>query len=74
VGTDPPLGTYCLPSRPGRTYEDASGTIWRVTEHESDGQQTLVFMSSSAMRRVRHYPNDWRRLPLEALEALSWER
>jgi hypothetical protein len=58
-----------------RTFEDATGGMWRVSEHESDdGDWSLVFMSPSAMRRVRRYPHDWCVLSPDELEALSWER
>jgi hypothetical protein len=33
---------------------------------------SLVFESDGAVRRVRHYPENWRALSDEALFALSW--
>ena len=32
----------------------------------------LIFESDMAVRCVRTYPDDWRRLEAEALEYLSW--
>jgi hypothetical protein len=59
---------------PPRTFDDVAGLEWRVTEHEMDTGSTLVFMSASAMRRVVHYPENWRLLSARELEALSWLR
>jgi len=61
-----------VPARPGRVFDDAAGLEWRVTEHESASGRSLVFMSSSAMRRVLNYPADWWLLSERDLEALSW--
>ena len=61
-------------ARPTRTYDDARGLEWRVTEHETVSGRSLVFMSVSAMRRVSEYPADWWRLSAAELDALSWRR
>jgi hypothetical protein len=63
-----------VPARPGRTFDDAAGLEWRVTEHEGASGRSLIFMSSSAMRRVLNYPADWWLLSERDLEALSWGR
>jgi hypothetical protein len=59
---------------PARTFDDVAGLEWQVTEHEAEAGSTLVFMSASAMRRVVHYPDNWRLLTAKELEALSWRR
>ena len=61
-------------------FRDANRITWWVTERDglgvpgSRGAHCLVFMSDYAMRRVWQYPNDWRELEPESLEALSWTR
>lgn len=62
------------PTPPGRTFDDAEGREWRVTEHLAASGLSLVFMSASAMRRVSNYPDDWCLLSERELEALSWRR
>jgi hypothetical protein len=61
----------------GRDFSDSGGTVWRVYEQPPLGQQrmsSLIFESSTALRRVKNYPSDWRSLSAEALESLSWGR
>jgi hypothetical protein len=63
-----------------RTYTDAHGTAWRVSEHEAGdevgparrGQRFLLFESGSLAWRLWTYPPDWRELPDERLAALGW--
>jgi hypothetical protein len=63
-----------VPGRPGRTFDDKAGLEWRVMEHQAGACRSLVFMSSSAMRRVVDFPDDWWLLSGRELEALSWRR
>ena len=58
-------------------FIDSNGVGWQVTERERmqyDRRwiRMLVFASPAAVRCVRSYPDDWRSLPAEDLEALSW--
>jgi hypothetical protein len=51
--------------------------VWSVEERQRPGkasstERMLVFVSSSAFRCVRHYPENWLDLAPEALERLSW--
>ena len=60
-----------------RNFRDVEGRAWQVFELRRrglDGEPVmlLVFESPAAIRCVRHYPADWRALPAEKLEALSW--
>ena len=61
-------------------FTDRDGEPWQVTERAcgevpgARGARCLVFMSDSAMRRVWHYPADWRLLDAAALMELSWRR
>jgi hypothetical protein len=62
--------------------EDRNGHLlrWQVEElgcTETPGARAdycLVFTSDFAMRRVWHYPHDWRALSDAELLALSWGR
>lgn len=58
-------------------FTDSKGRKWNVSERERLGFdhrsfRMLVFESHTAVRCVREYPDDWRRLEAEALEYLSW--
>lgn len=61
-----------------RSFQDSSGVAWEVSEIAGEqvpgarGESCLVFISLVAIRRVWHYPKDWRDLPAEVLESLSW--
>jgi hypothetical protein len=74
---DPPAPP--LPDGPPRTFHDAVGNAWSVHEVPAGpvpwarGPHCLVFGSEVAIRRVWHYPADWRELPDAELEALSWQ-
>ena len=63
---------------PAIQFQDSKGQVWRVSERERlryDRRtvKMLVFESSTAIRCVREYPEDWRDLASEALEYLSWK-
>ena len=50
---------------------------WRIYElapasYDRRAGNTLVFESEGVMRRVRNFPDDWRKLSPAALLALSW--
>ena len=50
---------------------------WRIYElgpgsYDRRGGNTLVFETDGVMRRVRNFPDDWRKLSPAALLALSW--
>jgi hypothetical protein len=72
-----PVGRDAVPAAV-RTFTGAGSLVWAVYELAAApfpwarGDRCLVFMSESAVRRVWHYPADWRALPDDALEALSW--
>ena len=61
-------------------FVDPDGVTWTVTEVDgatvpgARGPACLVFQADHAIRRVWHYPDDWRGLPPEALLAVSWRR
>ena len=60
-----------------RTYVDAEGQSWVVTEqrfsqYDRRSGSSLIFASDLAVRRVRNYPSDWATLSDLALAALSW--
>jgi hypothetical protein len=60
-----------------RTFRDDAGRAWQVFERRragADGELVtlLVFESDAAIRCVRRYPANWRELPPDELEALSW--
>ena len=61
-------------------FVDAEHVRWRVVERDARrdpgarAARCLVFDCGEAVRRVWSYPADWRRLPPEALAALSWSR
>lgn len=62
-----------------RTFTANDGVPWTVSEYvESTGgaaeASCLVFECDGVMRRVRHFPRDWRELGITALLALSWAR
>ncbi len=48
--------------------------VWEVREliDPISLSPTLVFLGTSAARRVRTYPANWRDLPDDELYALSW--
>jgi hypothetical protein len=55
-----------------RQFVDESGTVWRVIEREVPVPgKSLFFESDVGWRRVRRYPNDWRNLSPQELDALS---
>ena len=61
-----------------RSFVDADGTRWQVTERpfaDYDRRRglSLIFSSDGAVRRVREYPADWYTLSDEQLFALSWK-
>ena len=64
----------------GVSFTALDGTWWRVYETEgsstpgSRGARSLCFDSAWVIRRVAHYPENWRELSAEELEALSWQR
>ena len=64
--------------RTRRSYRAADGVVWTVREREAGqigsppGGRSLVFESDMVIRRVRHYPANWRGLPDAELERLSW--
>ena len=71
------LGASMAAREGGRDFSDASGTVWRVYERPAIGQHqttSLIFESTTALRRVKSYPSNWRSLSPDALERLSWER
>lgn len=60
------------------SFRDSGARKWRVFEREkwdpNNGQVTfLVFESESSFRCVKTYPGNWRELPPEDLERLSWK-
>jgi hypothetical protein len=62
-----------------RTYVDADGQCWLVSEqkfseYDRRSGHSLIFASDLAVRRVRNYPPDWASLPDSELAALSWGR
>ena len=66
-----------LVRRAGRVFRDRHGEWWCVYEFrprrtEAWEVPALIFESLGAMRRVRHYPKEWRALKDAELEALSW--
>jgi hypothetical protein len=70
-----PLGV--ADDRP-RTFRDAVGCAWSVHEVAAGevpwahGPRCLLFGAETAIRRVWHYPPDWRSLSDAEPEALSW--
>ena len=61
-----------------RSFVDADGTRWQVTERpfaDYDRRRglSLIFSSDGAVRRVREYPADWHLLSDEELFVLSWK-
>ena len=51
--------------------------VWLVYElppmpFDRRRSSSLVFESDGAVRRVRHFPENWRKLSDDALFALSW--
>ena len=61
-----------------RTFRDAAGCTWSVHEVAAGavpwahGPRCLLFGSETAIRRVWHYPPEWRTLSDAELETLSW--
>ena len=73
----PPIsaGKACAEAR---TFVDADGVRWQVTERpfaDYDRRRgfSLIFASDAAVRRVRDYPADWISLSDAELAALSWK-
>ena len=64
--------------QPSRSYVDGQGIQWRVSEREvrraphEPARTCLFFEAAHIIRRVCHYPADWRQLPDAELERLSW--
>ena len=74
-GTLPPTST---PRPAGRTFCDAEGVEWRVseepfTDYDRRRGASIIFSSDNVVRRVRNYPRDWHELSDDALLALSWK-
>jgi hypothetical protein len=61
-----------------RTFRDGVGCVWSVHEVSAGavpwahGTRCLLFGSEAAIRRVWHFPAEWRTLSDAQLEALSW--
>jgi hypothetical protein len=61
-------------------FVDDRGMLWRVSERDARGDPgalrdfCLIFSCADAVRRIWHYPDDWRELAPPALQRLSWER
>ncbi len=76
-----PAGVDPAAAGPGapRTFRVVDGATWCVREIAfvdvpwAQSPRCLLFQSETAIRRVWHYPADWRALPDAALEALSWQ-
>jgi hypothetical protein len=67
-----------LLARGGHTFRDRAGTWWSVYEYDCVSRRRgtgccLVFESITVVRRVGHFPTDWRRLSAAELESLSWQ-
>ena len=68
------------PDAAPRIVRDAAGTHWQVTEVSGQlvpgarGESCLVFESEGAIRRVWHYPPQWRELPAPELIEVSCSR
>ncbi len=64
----------------GVSFTSEDGTWWRVYETEgvavpgNRNALSLCFDSAWVIRRVSQYPDNWRELTPEQLEALSWKR
>ena len=59
-----------------RLVSDDDGTVWEVREiqnpvYDRRGGCSLIFESSSVVRRVRNYPSGWYDLPNRDLLAIS---
>jgi hypothetical protein len=71
---------FDVQAQPGeRQFEDSRGRAWRVFEFSRPRRngavrEVLMFDCATAFRCVRTYPANWRDLPAEALETLSWLR
>jgi hypothetical protein len=63
---------------PPKVFHDGDGRSWTVQEIAcadvlwARGPHCLLFQSDTAIRRVWHYPTEWRGLSDEELERLSW--
>jgi hypothetical protein len=63
---------------PSRRFIAADDSVWTAQEIElgsvawAHAPRCLVFQSAVAIRRVWHYPAEWRSLSDAALETLSW--
>ena len=61
------------------TYTDPDSVHWRVYERDArgdpgaHGHRCLIFSSGDVLRRVWHYPENWRELSSVELTALSWK-
>ena len=61
-----------------RVFRASDGVVWSVRERAPrgdgiwPGMRSLVFESDMVIRRVRRFPPDWRDLPDDELERLSW--
>jgi hypothetical protein len=61
-----------------RTFVDGEGVGWRVheqpfSEYDRRKGRSLIFSSDGAVRRVRHYPQEWMELSDAELSDLSWK-
>jgi hypothetical protein len=59
-----------------RSIRDETGRWWKVREivasdYDRRGSRALVFETADIMRRVRHFPPNWRELTDAELYALS---
>lgn len=64
-------------------FTTSDGIAWTVGEYVdayaasnggSSEDHCLIFESDTAMRRVRAFPSDWRKMDSDALLDLSWAR
>lgn len=61
-------------------FKDSHGALWEVHEVRTSaaspwarGEKCLLFTCRHVIRRVWHYPADWRELSPPELEELSWQ-
>lgn len=68
----PATNVALVPGHCDRRYVDAAGVHWCVRERRVGGHgPALYFESTTAFRRVRRYPDNWRDLGDNELELLS---
>lgn len=71
-----PAGAEAADTAASHSVFDRNGTEWLVQELETPqawarGVRCLILNSRECVRRVWHYPDNWRTLDAEALFALS---